>query len=87
MKLSFLFAECACGEAQPSALVEIDGEIVCGNCEARRRGKPEATCGFCGEQAPFENHHVDGKSNSHVTMIACINCHRKHHNVTPRNRK
>jgi len=31
MKVSFLFAECACGEAQPSALVEVDGEIICGN--------------------------------------------------------
>ncbi len=84
MKASFLFAECACGEAQPSALVDIDGEIICGNCEARRRGRPEAVCGFCGEFAPFENHHVHGRTRSDETMTACVNCHRKHHALMPR---
>lgn len=87
MRVSFLFAECACGEAQPSALVEIDGDIICGNCEARRRGRPEARCGFCGELAPFENHHVHGRAQSDETMIACVNCHRKHHARLPRPHK
>jgi hypothetical protein len=79
MRVSFLFAECACGEAHPSALVEMDGEIICGNCEARRRDRPEAGCGFCGQRAPFENHHPNRDANPDDTINACINCHRKHH--------
>jgi uncharacterized Zn finger protein (UPF0148 family) len=65
-----------CGELNPSALIKRNGEIICANCEARERGRPESRCRRCGTNAPFEEHHKHGRRNSPETVDACINCHR-----------
>jgi RecJ-like exonuclease len=80
-KPSFLFAECYCGEINSVALVrrKSDNGIVCANCEARERARPEAMCARCKQVAPFERHHIHGRRNSDETENLCLNCHRITH--------
>jgi hypothetical protein len=71
---SYLFADCiTCGETNPAALMRYDGGFICGNCEARERGRPERVCARCGEMAPFERHHIHGRKNSDELEDRCIN--------------
>jgi hypothetical protein len=77
---SFLFRECLiCGETNPAALMRRGDDFVCGNCEAKERGRPERLCARCGQTAPFERHHIHGRKNSDELEDRCINCHRIGH--------
>jgi hypothetical protein len=77
---SYLFAECVnCDETNPAALMPRDNDFICGNCEARERGRPERVCARCGEMAPFERHHIHGRKSSDELEDRCINCHRIGH--------
>jgi hypothetical protein len=77
---SYLFAECVkCDETSPAALMPRDNGFICGNCEARERGRPERVCARCCEMAPFERHHIHGRKNSDELEDRCINCHRIGH--------
>ncbi len=77
---SWLFAECAtCGETGPSALTRRGDGFICGNCEARERGRPERLCARCGKMAPFEGNHIYGRQVEEEKEPWCINCHRIFH--------
>jgi hypothetical protein len=75
-----MLAECkTCGELHPSALMARGDTFVCGNCDAKARGRPSKPCPRCGRMAPFERNHVHGWRNSRETVDLCINCHRIEH--------
>jgi hypothetical protein len=79
---SYLFSKCmSCNERNPSALMRRGEGFVCGVCEAKERGRPERICERCGENVPFEDHHIFGKRVSDETEILCINCHRIVHAI------
>jgi hypothetical protein len=73
-----------CDETGPAALMRRDDEFSCGNCEARKLGRPEAFCSRCNRMAPFERDHIDGRQVSNTTEIKCINCHRIRHSLSAR---
>ena len=75
-----MLAECKfCGELHPSALLARGDDFVCGNCDARARGRPSRRCDRCGLTAPFQRHHPNGWRNSPEKVPLCINCHRIAH--------
>jgi len=80
-----MLAECKdCGELHPSALMARGDGFVCGNCDARARGRPCRRCSRCGLTAPFERHHLHGWRNSTDELDLCINCHRIAHAMDSR---
>lgn len=75
---SWFFAECACGEINPTAINRKGDAFICGNCDAREKGKPEGVCPNCGKLEPLEGHHIRGiKVSPREIEDWCINCHRK----------
>ena len=75
-----MLAECKfCGELHPSALLARGEAFVCGNCDARARGRPSRYCVRCGLTAPVQRHHPYGWRNSPEKVPLCINCHRIAH--------
>ncbi len=84
-----MLAECKiCGELHPSALMARGDAFVCGNCDARARGRPSRCCVRCGLTAPVQRHNPYGWRNSPQTADLCVNCHRIEHAADwPRTRR
>ncbi len=79
---SFLFACCmSCDEINSAALMRRGNKFICGNCEARERGRPTKICVRCHKDNPYENNHVRGRKISDETEVLCINCHRIVHAI------
>jgi hypothetical protein len=73
---SWFFAECACGEINPTAILRRGYGFICHNCEGQERGLPEKICSHCIRLKPYEWHHIHGRKVSEETKPWCLNCHK-----------
>jgi hypothetical protein len=46
VRLSWFFAECVCGEINPTAIIQKGDGFICANCDAREKGEPEGCAGI-----------------------------------------